>query len=315
MGRFGVAGVGALCGAAAACPYLAPRSGAPGSLIFIYLSQLPLFISGLWGGVATAALAGCTASLTLLLAAGDILAVIVFVALNAVPVILLVRQALLARSGADGTLEWYPPGLLAAWLTGLGLTALAVSLLLFGGPDHMQAAVREVLAPAFDRLFDDNHPGREELAGFVAMVLPGVAVTSWMVMTLTNGSLAQGLLARFGASWRPSPALTALELPAWLLVLLFLASLAACLGGAARFIGINVMIVLGVPFCLAGLAVLHVIARKLSRPAVPLVAFYVLAALFGWPLLVAFLLGLLDTSLGLRQHIRGLRPHGGKNAG
>src|SRR5215470_16844952 len=275
MGRLGVAGVAALCGALAACPYLAPLSGTPGSLILVYLSQLPLFIGGLWGGVTAAALAGFTASLMLLLAS-NIIAVSMFAALNVVPVILLVRQALLARTGADGAIEWYPPGLLTAWLTGLGLTAIMVTLLLFGRPDDIQAAVQEILAPALDRLFDEGTPGRNELAGLLAMIMPGIIAASWMVMTLTNGSLAQGLLTRFGVGWRPSPALAAVELPVWFLVLLLLAATATGLGGMMRFVGINVIIVLAVPFCLAGLAVLHTIARRFSRPAVPLVGVYVL---------------------------------------
>jgi hypothetical protein len=63
------------------------------------------------------------------------------------------------------------------------------------------------------------------------------------------------------------------------------------------------MIVLAVPFCLAGLAVLHTVARRFSRPAIPLVTFYVLAGVFGWPLLLVALLGLLDSPLGLRRRL------------
>src|SRR5271169_6500782 len=163
MGRFAVAGVAAVCGALGAFPYLAPLGGTPGSLILVYLAQLPLFIGGLWGGVAVAVLAGLAASLMLLIAS-NLMAVIMFAGLNVVPVILLVRQALLARAGADGAIEWYPPGLLTAWLTGLGLTAIIVTLLLLGGPDDIQAAMREILAPALDRLFDEGTPGRSELA-------------------------------------------------------------------------------------------------------------------------------------------------------
>jgi hypothetical protein len=311
MGRFGVAGVAALCGVLAACPYFIHASGTPGSLILVYLSQLPLFVGGLWGGVTTAALAGLTASL-MLLAASNIIAVIVFAALNVVPVILLVRQALLARTGADGTIEWYPPGLLAAWLTGLGLMGIIVTLLVFGGPDDIQVIVRNILSPALDRLFDEGIPGREELAGHLAMIMPGVVIASWMVMTLTNGTLAQGLLTRFGASWRPSPALAALELPGWFPVLLLLAATATALGGVMRFLGVNAIIILSVPFCLAGLAVLHAIAYRFSRPAVPLVGVYILAGLFGWPLVLVSVLGLLDTSFGLRRHIRVPRFIGGK---
>jgi hypothetical protein len=258
-----------------------------------------------------ATLAGVAASLVLL-GTSNIMTVIMFAALNAVPVTLLVRQALLARTGADGSIEWYPPGLLAAWLTGLGLTMIVVTPLLFGGPDELQAGVREMLAPALDRLFEERTLGRDELASLLGTIMPGVVIASWMVMTLTNGALAQGLLSRFEASWRPSPALAALELPKWFLVLLLLATAAAALGGMMRFVAINTIIILAVPFCLAGLAVLHTVASRFPRPAVPLVGTYFLAGLFGWPLLLILVLGLLDTSLGLRQHIRLPRSIGGK---
>ena len=95
-------------------------------------------------------------------------------------------------------------------------------------------------------------------------------------------------------------------------MLLLLAATATALGGVMRFVGVNVIIILTVPFCLAGLAVLHTIACRFSRPAVPLVGVYVLAGLFGWPLLLVIFLGLLDTSFGLRRHIRVPRFIGGK---
>jgi uncharacterized protein YybS (DUF2232 family) len=72
-------------------------------------------------------------------------------------------------------------------------------------------------------------------------------------------------------------------------------------GGAVQFVGISVLIVLAIPFCLAGLAVLHTLARRLRRPQIALVTFYVLAGLFGWPLLVVAVLGLIDALFGLRR--------------
>ena len=95
--------------------------------------------------------------------------------------------------------------------------------------------------------------------------------------------------------------MAALSLPIWIRVLPAFATRAMLLGGTAHFIGIDVMIVLAVSFCVAGLAVLHVLARKLARPMIPLVTFYVLAGVFGWPLLLVALLGVLDPSLGLRR--------------
>jgi hypothetical protein len=298
--RLGFAGIGVLCGALAAWPYVMALTGSAGSMILVYLTQVPLFAAGLWLGTSASALAGLTASL-MLVATSNLLTATIFAGLNVVPVVLLVRQSLLARTGAEKAIEWYPPGLLTAWLTGLGLAAIAAALLLFGGPEHMQAVVREVVAPVLGRHFDENTLEHHKLLDFISFILPGVVATSWMVMTATNGSLAQGLLARFGASWRPSPDLAALGLPMWIPLLLALAVAATFLGGTARFLGINVVIVLAVPFCLSGLAVLHTVARRFTRPAIPLVTFYVLAGVFGWPLLLIAVLGLLDSPLGLRR--------------
>lgn len=300
MSRLGFAGMSVVCGVLAAGPYLLALTGSTGSMILVYLAQLPLFAAGLWLGTGASASAGLVAAL-ILAGAGDLLIAALFAALNVVPVVLLVREALLARTGPGNAVEWYPPGLMTAWLTGLGLAAAAVALLFFGGPQGMQAALREALAPVLERGLDEITPDHDELLASIAFILPGIIATSWMVMTATNAGLAQGLLARFGANWRPSADLAALGLPMWIPVLLAFAAGATLIGGTPRFIGVNVMIVLAVPFCLAGLAVLHTVARRFPRPAVTLVTFYVLAGIFGWPLLLIAVLGLLDSPLGLRR--------------
>jgi hypothetical protein len=298
VNRPGGAAIAALLGGVAALPYLLAPAGSLGAIILVCLAQLPLFAAGLWLGVGASIIAGVAGSV-ILVAAGNLLAAVVFAGLNAIPVVLLVRQALLARTGAGGAIDWYPPGLLSAWLTGLGLAAIAATMIMLGGPDGMRAALHEALAPTLDYSVDGNPVGREELLGSLAFVLPGIIAVSWMGMATTNGILAQGLLARFGANWRPSPDIAVLGLPVWVPVLFALTAGVMLLGGTTRFIAVNVMIVLGVPFSLAGLAVLHSFARRLSRPTIPLVTFYVLAGLFGWPLLLVALLGVLDSSLGL----------------
>ena len=124
-----------------------------------------------------------------------------------------------------------------------------------------------------------------------------------MITSVGNAVLAQGVLARFGASWRQSPDLAGLALPIWVPVALGLAAAATVFGGAPRFVGINLIIALSVPFGLAGLAVLHVAARRLAHPVMALVFFYAMAALFGWPFLAVAVLGLLESWLGLRRRL------------
>jgi len=302
MRRAGTAAVAIACGSVGGCLYLGATLGTPGGLVLVYLTQLPLFLAGLWLGTGAAALAGLTAALVLL-AASDLLGAAVFAALNAIPVTLLVRQALQARRGSDGSVVWYPPGLLTAWLTALALAGIAAALLLLGGPEGLQAALRGVVGEVIDRLARSPVANRDQAAELIAMIIPGIVAASWMIMLVANAVLAQGLLARFGASWRPSPDLAALDLPLWVPLALGLAAAAVVFGGALRFIGVNMLIALSVPFCLAGLAVLHAVARHMSHPVMVLVGFYMLATVFGWPFLAVAILGLLESWLGLRHRL------------
>lgn len=302
MNRLQSAAVAIACGAVAGGLYLSVLLATPGALILVYMTQLPLFVAGLWLGSGAAALAGLTGSLVLL-AAGDELGAAVFAALNAAPVVLLCRQALLARRRDDATLAWYPLGALTAWLTALALAGIGVALLALGGPHGLQAALQRVIEEGLDRFASGPLPNREAVVETLATVIPGLVAASWMIMAVVNGALAQGVLARFGVNWRPSPDLAGLALPHWLPAALGLAAAASVLGGGARFVGINAMIALSVPFCLAGLAVLHLAVRRLPHPAIALAGFYALAGLFAWPFLAVALLGLLESGLGLRHRL------------
>jgi hypothetical protein len=290
------------CGGLAGCFYLAVATGAPGAMLLVYLTQLPLFVAGLWLGAGAAALAGLTGCV-MLLVADDALAAATFAAFNACPVALLVRQALLARRRADGTLSWYPPGQSTAWLTAIALVGIASAIVLLGGTAELRAAISGVIAEVIARISTVPQGDRTDIADTLAMIVPGVVAVSWMIAAIGNAVLAQGLLARFGANWRPSPDLARLSLPLWIPIALGVAAAATMLGGSLRFIGVNAMIALIVPFGLAGLAVLHVAARRLAQPTIALVFFYTVAALFGWPFLGVAVLGLLESWLGLRRRL------------
>jgi hypothetical protein len=290
------------CGIVAACLFLTVVFGSPGSVILVSLTQLPLFLAGLWLGLRAAAIAAIAAAL-ILYAVGNLIGAALFAAFDALPVLLLVRQALLARPGPGPTADWYPPGLLVLWLTGLALAGFAVALLLLGGPHGFEQELRQVLRITLGRLVPEQPAERDQIATALAKIFPGMTAASWMLVVMINGTLAQGLLLRFAANWRPSPDLAELALPGWMPLLLAAALAASLFAGPARFVGINVLIVLAVPFCLAGLAVLHALSRRFARPAVPLTLFYLFAGLFGWPFLLIAIVGLVDSSIGLRQRL------------
>jgi hypothetical protein len=305
MNRYAAGAIAAGCGAVAGGLYLVVLVGSPSGLLLVYLTQFPLFVAGLWLGATAAAIAGLTATLVLF-AASDLLAAGLFAALNAVPVTILVRQALLARHQADGRIEWYPPGQLTAWLTVMALAGVGLALVVMGGPAGLLAELRSVVGATLDNLGDAAVSERGAFVEAVAVVIPGIVAASWMVMSIINGVLAQGVVARFGANWRPSPELVRLSLPIWLPLLLTAAAIGAAVGGTSRFLAVNTLIVLLVPFGLAGLAVLHAAARRLANPLPLLIGFYVFAGLFGWPFLAIAILGLFETWLGLRRRL--IRP-------
>jgi predicted membrane protein DUF2232 len=294
--------IAACCGIVAACLFLTVVFGSPGAVILVSLTQLPLFIAGLWLGLRAALLAAIAAAL-ILVVVGNLIGAALFVGFDGLPVVLLVRQALLARPGPGTKVVWYPPGLLTLWLTGLALAGFAVALLLLGGPHGFEEDLRQALRITLGRLVPAPAAERDEVADALARIFPGMTAASWMIVVMINGSLAQGLLLRFAANWRPSPDLADLALPGWLAIVLAAAAAASLFAGPARFVGINVLIVLAVPFCLAGLAVLHTLSRRFARPAVPLTLFYLFAALFGWPFLLIAIVGLVDSSIGLRRRL------------
>src|SRR5712692_6892010 len=163
MGRLRAAAIAVSCGSVGGCLYLSVTLGTPGALILVYMTQLPLFLAGLWLGTGAAVLAGLTGALVLL-AASDLFGAAVFAAVNAVPVALLVRQALLARAGSDGAVAWYPPGLLTAWLTALALAGIAAAVLLLGGPEGLQAALKSMVTEVLDRLAQRPLANRDQAA-------------------------------------------------------------------------------------------------------------------------------------------------------
>jgi hypothetical protein len=280
--------------------------GAPGTVILAYLAQLPLFAAGLGLGVTASLAAGVAGFVTAGLISG-LLGAVIYALFNWAPALLVTRQALLSRGAPDGSVEWYPPGLLVTWLTGLGSALFAAAVILFSGSEGgLEASVREGLVQVAGELAPDG-----DMAGIVtvletlAPIVPAIAVASWMVMVVVNGALAQGTLVRFGRNLRPSPDIAALELPPWMPVALAGAALLAWFGdGGPGFIGQNMVVILAVPFFFSGLGTIHALVRRFDGGPLVLVVFYVFLAMLQWPVVLITGLGLVEHWAGFRRHWR-----------
>lgn len=296
--------------------FLSVMAGGGGALILAYMAPLPLLMLGLGPGL-SAALVGGAAATALVGLASNLLAALAFALANLLPALLVVRQALLARTREDGSLEWYPPGLLVTVLAGYGVALLLGAALLTAEAGGLETTVQEALEGTLGAISQGLAGAAtaeaEALSGFVDVlvpVFPALVVISWLAMTVVNGALAQGLLMRFGRNRRPPMRMAALSLPPWAPAALAVVGLAAALlDGALGYVAVNAALVLMVPFFFAGLAVVHALAaRRGSRPMV-LVLFYLFLMLFQWVVPLVVGLGLIEQWAGLRQRLAQAGPH------
>lgn len=301
MSRFWLLAIGG--GAVSVLLYSLTVTGSLGGLVFAYFAALPLFLVGLSLGLTAGATAGVAATLGILIPGGA-MAAVGFFFLTALPAVILVRQALLSRTDAQGVTVWYPAGFLVVTLSVIGagiytLTALWLSM----QPDGFEGAARSFVNNFMESLPEMGaEDQREILADKIASILPGIFAASWFVMTVINATLAQGLLVRFQKNARPSPDIVSMEFPNWFPVA---AAISAVIGislpGALGFYGTNLAIILIIPFFFMGLAVIHSLCRR--KPAGPfmLITFYVMLIIFGWLIVIVAALGLIEQWVGLRR--------------
>jgi len=307
MGRTWILPAGA--GVLSALLFLSIAIGSAGAVILGYLAPLPLFAMGLGAGLISAATAGATAAALVGLIAGLIPA-LTFAALLVIPAVLLIRQALLSRIDTGGRLEWYPPGRLVIWLTGIGAALFLLATLFASGGRPVEERLRGWLTALFTAYLGGAPPAQLQWLIDLLSAYPSIiVVSSWMTMIAINGILAQGLLVRFRHNLRPSPAIGTIELPRAVGPVTALAALLAALaGGWLEFAGRNLLVMLGFAFFFAGLGVVHGLLRQAGQAHLLLVGFYLFLLAFlwsGWPILLLALIGFVDHWAHLRQRFGG----------
>jgi len=279
--------------------------GGPTLIMLQYLSQLPLFAVGLGLGLGPAIIAGVVASAIPLAVDGP--RGLIFVFAHAIPVVVLVRQALLNRPGASGVAEWYPPGPMVVFLSAYAAGAVVLASLLLSGHDGgMSGAVVELFEQTLEVLNGETlDPISRETVAAYAFVLPAMIGVSWLIMVAVNGVLAQSLLVNFGRALRPTPAFAALRLPYWPAYAVGGAAVLWLIAGPGNigFAAAAVLIVMLAPFFIQGLTVVHVAARRIPARLIVLIFFYMFMLFLLWPMIVVAVLGLVEQWLRLRRRL------------
>lgn len=315
MMQFGLVGIGA--GAAAALLFASVSSGSFLSIILFYLAPLPVMIAGLGWSHWAALLAAVTATLAVGVIFGGV-AVLAFIAGIAAPAWWLSYLAMLGRpvpaaaNGAPGTsVEWYPPGRLVLWAAVLGVLLVLVAIPNFG----LDAATfRSRLSDALSTMLQVNagtangHAASDaartkRLVDFMVAVVPPAAAIAATVTNVINLWLAAKVVKFSGRLARPWPDLSTMAFPSVAAAALAVALAVSFAGGMAGIVAAVVTAALVVAYGILGFAVLHAITRgQASRPFL-IGGIYASVLLFGWPLLMLTLLGLIDTIFNLRARV------------
>ncbi len=311
--------IGIAAGAASALLFASVVSGSILSVALFYLAALPLMIAAIgWSSVA-----GLVAALV---AAGGLAAVFGQVLLLAfllgvgLPAWWLGYLALLARpvAGPAGeALEWYPVGRLVVWAAILGAVVVLIAIPNFGlDADSFRGGLRRV----FERVLraqtgaaDDaplQLPGISDtgrVLDLLVVLIPPVAAVLSTLTSLINLWLA-GLIVRLsGRLKRPWPKISAMTFPSYAPALLALAVAGTFL---PDLIGIGSGILsasLLVAYALLGLAVMHALTVGINGRGFMLTGTYLTLGLFGWPVLLMALLGLIETLFTLRARLAAKR--------
>lgn len=312
-------GIGLGLGVLSAVLYLAIQLASPGALIFAYLSPLPLYFAGLSLGSIVVAVAAVTGTVVTLLL-GNWIDGLSYAFLNAAPAVWLIGLALLSRTNQKGNSEWYPMGRLAAWLSVSAAAYFAIALLLaatLGGGLWQGVAIfmDDMISGLASSNGREPAPVLRELAAQASTWLPAMIGISWMTMQVINATLAQGLARRFGRNLRPSPELVNFYVPGPLVYALVVTAALSLLDGSVGLIARTLAIFAAFPFLFAGLAVVHVLTRRLAARNILLAVFYVLLFMLGWPFLLVTGLGLMDQWVDFRKRFAGPQNGAGNDLG
>lgn len=269
------------------------------SLALWTLSLVPIFFSGLGFGVMSAVISVITGAIIASVLLSPVFG-ITYAVLVGAPVIVLVRQALLWR-GTDEEKSWYPVGYLIIWWAGICVALTIAAMVVV----NMNDELRQGMIAGFDQMLTQL----KELNGVSATMtaeefvarMPQYIGPMWGLFVLLSGTLAQGLLVRFGKNQRPTPKLTEMELPRWA-ALAFVAAvvLSILLDGIWPVLG-AIVITLEIAFFLQGMAVVHVVSHRWKSRPILLGAIYMVLIIMLWPFLLVTVLGLMENWIGFRR--------------
>jgi hypothetical protein len=223
---------------------------------------------------------------------------------------------MLARPAAAGdtsaqpaaALEWYPPGRVIVWAAALGAMVVIVAIPNFGiDADSFRTALRDALHAILRVKNGATAGSTDRLIEILVNAIPPAAAVLATITNLLNLWLAARIVKFSGRLSRPWPQLSSMSFPPLTSVALAIAIVSSFLDGMVGIVGGVVTASLLLAYGVLGFAVLHAITQGSSARPFVLAITYAGVILLGWPMLALCVLGLVDTTIGLRARISAKR--------
>lgn len=313
MMQIALIGIGA--GAAAALLFASVSSGSWLSVPLFYLAPLPVMIASLgwshWAGL----IAALTGSLALGAAFSSVF-FLAFLAGAGIPAWWLSYLTMLARpagNGAAPALEWYPPGRLVVWAAVFAALVVIIAIPNFGfDAESFRAGLSRALARLLHaetgavpgaplRIAGVENP--ERVLDFLVSTIPPAAAVLATVTNVLNLWLAGRVVKFSGRLGRPWPDLSVMTFPRPVTAVLATTMGLSFVGGLVGIIASVLAASLLMAYGVLGFAVLHAVTRHMDARGFLLGGTYAAVLVFGWPILVLCLLGLIDVAFDLRGTI------------
>ena len=299
-------------GCASALMFASIASGAPISLLLLYLAPLPLMVIALGWGPLSATIAAGAASFALAAIFGIPYGVgyIISVALPSWwlgHLVLLGRPVASSGNGAAAPdIEWYPVGSILVWIAGFAsLTTFAALLTLGTDATAILAAMKQGLL----RILEIRGSADDErVLDALVTIMPACAVIGIIITLTINLWLSGKITAMSGRLRRPWPDLKTAALPKAALAALCVAAACTLAGGLITILAEIVTSALMMAYGFAGFAVLHTLTLALKSRALWLGSAYAAVVLFVWPVIAVVVLGLADAVFGFRQRYLRRQP-------
>lgn len=304
-------------GLASALLFFIPAKGTTAAMLLAFVGPLPIMIAGLGFGARIGISAAIVGTLAIALALHPLLSLF-FAASLGLPAFWLARIAartqIVTVAGSEDLVEVpaYTTGQILAWIATISALTAIVPIAVLAAREGVMAITIDELArqaaPVVRRLFggEANIPyamSAREFARLLVMAMPAL-IAGWGVLTLAFNLWLAGRIARMSGLVPPRQIDLpfTLRLPGDCIWVLGAAIFATMIGETPRFIASTMVAAFLMAYALHGLAVIHGVLRVNILRAPLLFGLYALIFMTAWPLLIAVVVGLVDSLTPIRRH-------------